>query len=315
MNAKTHGADYFDVAVVIPTYNRFDLVVRALDSVFAQTRLPREVILVDDASTDGSIEAVERRYHGCDALRIVRQAQNGGACRARNRGVAETSAIWIAFLDSDDVWRKDKLALQSAALARAPEAIAAFSGFLCQQAGRMVAVRTPPPVIRCDDLFHENVIGTTSTAVIRRDAFLAAGGFDPAMPSCQDWDLYLRVLAQGFGVAVPEPLVVYDEGEHERISKAMPKVIAGHAEIFRRAMQAAPADEHSSLRASHDMLMAEIQIYRAKRPLLGIALATRAIRRRPDAKFRSRWFALLRHAVLKTARRARRTLDAQSIDR
>lgn len=87
-------------SVVLPTYNRATLVCRAVESVLAQTVPPREIIVVDDGSTDDTAEALAAFG---DAIRYVRQ-ENSGCSAARNRGVAESAAEWIAFLDSDDTW-------------------------------------------------------------------------------------------------------------------------------------------------------------------------------------------------------------------
>jgi hypothetical protein len=93
------------IAAVIPTYQREKSLGAAIESVFGQTLAPSEVVVVDDGSTDGTPEML-KSFGG--ALRSFRQPQSGSAA-ARNRGVAETSADWIAFLDSDDRWEPDHL--------------------------------------------------------------------------------------------------------------------------------------------------------------------------------------------------------------
>jgi glycosyltransferase involved in cell wall biosynthesis len=96
---------HVSIAVVIPTYNRGSLVGTAIDSVLAQSHQAAEVIVVDDGSTDNT-EAEVARFAG--KVRYVRQA-NAGASEARNRGVASTTAEWVAFLDSDDFWMPSHL--------------------------------------------------------------------------------------------------------------------------------------------------------------------------------------------------------------
>ncbi len=101
-----------DISVVIPTYNRSALAVRAIETAVGQTVPAAEVIVVDDGSTDDTPEVLA----GYEApVRIVRQ-ENGGSSAARNRGVAEATRPWIAFLDSDDVWRPDHLEQSLAAM-------------------------------------------------------------------------------------------------------------------------------------------------------------------------------------------------------
>jgi len=107
------------VSVVIPTYNRAKLIVNAIESVLAQTHPVREIIVVDDGSTDNTAQVLERYLGAQPRLReIVRyfSQPNQGQSVARNKGVKEASGEWIAFLDSDDQWRPEKLELQLSAL-------------------------------------------------------------------------------------------------------------------------------------------------------------------------------------------------------
>ena len=94
-----------DISVVIPTYNRSALAVRAIETALAQSIRPAEILVVDDGSTDDTPDVLAR-YE--PPVRIIRQT-NGGSSAARNRGVEEATRTWIAFLDSDDVWRTDHL--------------------------------------------------------------------------------------------------------------------------------------------------------------------------------------------------------------
>lgn len=101
------------VSVVLPVYNRADYVAEAIASVYAQTLPPEELVVVDDGSTDASVEVVERCAR--PGLRILRQP-NRGIGAARNRGVAAATGELVAFIDSDDLWERDKLALQWGAI-------------------------------------------------------------------------------------------------------------------------------------------------------------------------------------------------------
>lgn len=94
------------ISVVIPLYNKRDSIIRALDSVFKQTVLPDEVIIVNDGSTDGSDKMVELLNHSM--VRLIHQ-KNAGVSAARNRGIDSAKNEWIAFLDADDVWKPDYL--------------------------------------------------------------------------------------------------------------------------------------------------------------------------------------------------------------
>jgi glycosyltransferase involved in cell wall biosynthesis len=113
MPAKKYSPDGLQISVVIPTYNRGNLIRRAIQSVLNQTRLPDEVIVVDDGSSDDTREQVAS-FGG--AVRYVHQT-NAGASHARNRGVHEVQSEWVAFLDSDDIWLEGHIARMVAAIA------------------------------------------------------------------------------------------------------------------------------------------------------------------------------------------------------
>ena len=107
------------ISVVIPAYNSAAQLARALDSVLAQTRPAEEILVVDDGSTDATAE-VARSYG--DAVRLIAQA-NAGAAAARNAGIRAARGTWIAFLDADDEWLPDRLALQTDILDRRPDLV------------------------------------------------------------------------------------------------------------------------------------------------------------------------------------------------
>jgi len=95
------------ITVIIPTYNRYEFLKRALKSVYAQSRLPKEVIVIDDGSTDNTAKIIQDFPN----IQYFYQ-ENSGVSSARNSGVTKASYPWIAFLDSDDEWHEDKLKLQ-----------------------------------------------------------------------------------------------------------------------------------------------------------------------------------------------------------
>ena len=106
------------VSVIIPTYNRLSMLKEAVDSVLAQDFEDLELIIVDDGSTDGTSEEI-RTYGG--RVKLIQQPQNRGVSAARNRGILQARGKYIAFLDSDDLWVKDKLKAQLAFLNNNPQ--------------------------------------------------------------------------------------------------------------------------------------------------------------------------------------------------
>ncbi len=198
------------VSVVIPTYNRAPLLRRALDSVFGQTFRDFEVLVVDDGSTDDTAATVA----GCGDVRVryLRQAQNAGVAAARNRGLREARAELVAFLDSDDEWLPDKLALQVALFRDAPEDIGlVYTGVESVRDDGRRTIERP----RCrGDVFREmlaaNVVhGGGSNVMIRRAVVATVGFFDEQVAAIEDYHYWLRI-ARFFRIDfVDAPLIRY----------------------------------------------------------------------------------------------------------
>ena len=119
--------DHGLVSIVLPTYNRADLLGRAIDSVVAQTYAHWELIVWDDGSTDETRRVVDR--YSDPRIQYLR-GTNHGAAYARNRAIEASGGEYLAFLDSDDEWNADKLWLEAAALTSHPEIDVLFSDFL-----------------------------------------------------------------------------------------------------------------------------------------------------------------------------------------
>ena len=185
------------ISIIIPTYNRKDLLERAVASALAQTEADTEILIMDDGSDDGTREAWEGRTDG--KVRYCR-LEHGGACRARNRGLAEAKGEYAAFLDSDDAWEPDKLARQTAFLKETGADIVFCSFRHWDTAGNMT-VRPGEKFARGRiekrQLLAENAVSTQT--ILGKTACLRAVGFDERFPRMQDWDFALR-MAERFAV-------------------------------------------------------------------------------------------------------------------
>jgi len=224
------------VSVIIPTYNHAAFLPEALESVFAQTCSPLEVIVVDDGSTDETAEVLrvyERR------IRVLSQA-NRGVAAARNAGAAVASGELLALLDADDAWLPAKLERQVARLDSEPEIGLVHCG-VAEVDGRGRQLRA-----RLDGmegwlstemlLFRRGVIlGGGSAAVIRRATFLQVGAFDETLSTSADWDLYYRV-ARRYPVGfVPEVLVryrIHSGNMHKNLDVMRREMLAAYAKAF-----------------------------------------------------------------------------------
>lgn len=181
-------------SVVIPLYNKVGQIGMTLASVMAQTRPPREVIVVDNGSTDGSVEAVEALAH--PLVRLLREEQRGPG-PARNRGIAEARSAWIAFLDADDLWAPHHLEVLHELARRHPGCALLGTGFIraalpdAPPPADPDATRAPSREIDFLEGANSDLIWTSAVAG-RRSLLLAAGGF-AVFPAGEDTDLWIRL--------------------------------------------------------------------------------------------------------------------------
>ncbi|MGD8367122.1 MAG: glycosyltransferase [Desulfobacterales bacterium] len=205
------------VSVVLPVHNRRRWIEEAVESVAAQTLTDFELIAVDDGSTDGTGEILSR-YES--RLRLIRQ-ENRGVSAARNRGVAEARGRWIAFIDSDDLWRPEKLALQTAFFQNRPDAR------ICQTEEIWVrnGIRVNPGRRHqkpSGDIFIPSLslcLVSPSAVMMEKALFEEIGGFDESLPAAEDYDLWLRISARHPVHLIEEPLVVKRGGHADQLSR------------------------------------------------------------------------------------------------
>jgi glycosyltransferase involved in cell wall biosynthesis len=197
------------VSVVIPTYNRGSTIKRAVASVLAQGFPIHEVVIVDDGSTDDTLEILSKIKDS--RIKVIESPGRSGAPSARNLGVEASSGEWIAFQDSDDYWFGHKLERQFERLAQFPNAVLCYCGLIQYYDGVLGFV--PNKSIRTlegdiyDELLQASFI-STQTIVVKKSTFLESGGFRPDMPRLQDWELVLRLAKLGPFCCVLEPLVI-----------------------------------------------------------------------------------------------------------
>ena len=212
------------VSVVIPTHDRGRVVVEAIESALAQTHPPLEVIVVDDGSTDDTAERVGRLRDA--RVRYLRRS-HAGVSAARNAGIAAATGDLVAFLDSDDLWKPDKVEAEITALARYPSAggvfsdlekvdgatfvpsfmrrTRVFSRLLAERAYRDGLLLSARALSLC--LLQEVPIKTPALTV-RRSALERVGGFNEAWTSSEDWEFLLRFARRESLVYVDRPLAV-----------------------------------------------------------------------------------------------------------
>lgn len=233
--------------VVIPTHRRPALLRQALESVAAQTLPPEQVVVVDDVG-DEETRAVVMDFPGCEYA--VGDRGRGGA-GARNAGAALARGEWLAFLDDDDLWLPHKLEAVAAVIAAGPPDLGLVYSAAEQFDGATGATLSRSrPTARgrvLDEALYRNVVGGMSVAVIRRDVFEAAGGFDEAFPSLQDMELYVRLAERCAFDFVDDVLVRFRVASHGRITFDARKKLEGaklFAAKYRRLIAASPRHRH-----------------------------------------------------------------------
>ena len=194
-----------NVAVIIPTYNRRELLGRALRSVLSQSARPAEIIVVDDGSNDDTAAFVQEQFSEVGYI----YQKNGGVSAARNLGVENTDADWVAFLDSDDEWLSQKLARQWAVLASRPEAKLIHCDEIWIRNGTRVNQMNKHQK-HGGNIFQQclSLCAISPSAVLlQRALFDSNGGFDESLPACEDYDLWLRICSSNSVEYIDEPLL------------------------------------------------------------------------------------------------------------
>jgi glycosyltransferase involved in cell wall biosynthesis len=312
------------VSVVIPTRNRKDLVVRAVACALAQVDVQPDVIVVDDGSTDGTSSALRESFG--ERVRIVRNARSTGVGAARNAGIREASATWVAFLDDDDVWAPDKLASQVREAKRTGR-VWTYAGMVTvdSQLRIMHGVRPDPPErIARDILIRNRLPSGPSNVLVRRDALATAGGFDASLRYHEDWDLWIRLAQVGPPAAVVRPLLAHVvHGSNTPVDTILHDlaVIERRYATLRGRRRVDRAEVYRWIAGSHLVAGARWPAARAylrallASPLRSTRLAALAVaspgigagsayRRPPDVQWESEaeaWLAPLRRAMVSTA--------------
>lgn len=248
------------ITAIIPVRNREHLIARAIASVTSQTFAVDEIIVVDDASTDRTVAIVDQLSRSINNLKLVSLREHVGAARARNVAINMARGDLIAFLDLDDVWHVDKLLKQVKEFDLKKKVVAVFCGIVMISTEKGYPRRhIPRPSVTLEDLCHSNLLTTMSCALISKKALLDIGGFDELLPSCQDWDLYIRLSEYGELSVVQEGLVDFLMHNGNRISRDRRSVLAGHQVVFERIYgRISDSRLKRRVRASHERRMADI---------------------------------------------------------
>ena len=232
------------ISVVVPVYNAERTILETIASVQEQTFSDFEVIVINDGSTDRTLELLNTVQE--PRLKVFSYS-NGGLPVARNRGISQATGEFISFIDADDLWTPDKLELQLAALQQHPEAGVAYS-WTCNMSEKGESFEPGQSVSFEGNVYPQlllgNFISSGSNCLIRREAIASVGEFDPTLKSCEDWEFYLRLAARWSFVVVPKLQILYRQSAMAMSSKieVMEKY---HLIVLERAFQSAPPELQS----------------------------------------------------------------------
>jgi len=206
------------VSVVIPTYNRASVLLRAMESVLKQSFVDFELIIVNDGSVDNT-EEILQPFLSDERIRTLKQA-NTGVSSARNLGILASNNEWIAFLDSDDEWLPQKLQTQIEFLKQNPTFRFIHSEENWIRNG--VQVNIPKKFDKSHHQLFERSLHTClispSTVLIKKEILKEHDHFDPSFEICEDYDLWLKILIQEPIGYINEPLINKYGGHDDQLS-------------------------------------------------------------------------------------------------
>lgn len=230
------------VSVVLPTRNRGSLLPDAIQSVLSQSYEPIELIIVDDASTDGTCELLESDFGGDDRVRVLQSARRIGAAAARNRAIATARGSILAFQDSDTIWAEGRLERQVELLESSGPRTGVVYGYLeASPTAGSVRIPSATDTIRSGDLSRalprHNIVDLPAS-VVRMEVVRSVGAFDERLPRYQDWELFLRI-ASDWDFLFDDQVAVRGRENTDRIShdraahfRALAVILAKHEELF-----------------------------------------------------------------------------------
>ena len=232
------ASDYALVSVVIPTYNRVDLIARSVTSALRQTHPEVEVIVVDDASTDDTPSVLAEMSD--PRLRVVRHERNEGQCRARNRGIQEAKGRYVAFLDSDDEWLPSKIERQLARFADGDAPAATYTGMWVDDGSSRHSETARVEGHAFEEFLTLPGPITTTGLMVDTEAVGGELSFDESIGCAVEGDLLIRISREHAVGRVADPLYVRHLHAGEQISRetrcyarARRQILEKYADDFR----------------------------------------------------------------------------------
>lgn len=205
-----------EITVIIPLYNKAGEIARTIESVLTQSCPPRQIIVVDDGSTDSSSQIVEQ--FNTPLIRLIKQ-QNQGVSQARNHAIEEAQTEWVALLDGDDRWQPNYLKTICSLIERYPDAAAYSTAFLIDSGNENLTPANCPTQEGYIDFFRESLsryVLIPSSTTLRRETILRLGGFPRGMRMGEDQYLWTLVARNAKVCFSPQREVIYSRAAQNR---------------------------------------------------------------------------------------------------
>ena len=249
------------ISVIIPTYNRKKYIRRAIDSVIRQSYKPFEIIVIDDGSTDGTYELIKQSYSSSQIS--LKKQKNNGVSSARNKGIKLANGDWIAFLDSDDEWFKNKLELQVREIKKSKTFICHTNEIWIRNGIRVNQMKKHQKYggsifEKCLDMCRIS----PSSVMIHRRIFDEIGLFDEDLIICEDYDLWLRISSK-YPVLYLDSMLIKKFGGHEdQLSKNINGIEQFRIQSLEKILKNQSL-KPSYFNAAKNMVLKKLLIYRS----------------------------------------------------
>jgi len=246
------------ISVIIPTYNRIDLLKRAIDSVLNQSIQPFDIIVVDDGSTDGTSDMIQQKYKSINLI----QQKNSGVSVARNNGIKNAQGDWIALLDSDDEWKKNKLAEQVNKLTDNPKYDFCHTNEIWIRNGIRVNQKKRHKKYggfifdKCLDICRIS----PSSVLFNKNIFNHVGWFNDKLPVCEDYDLWLRITAEFEILFIDKPLIVKYGGHNDQLSHSVEAIESFRIKALESLLENSDLSKNNRVHAV-EMIIKKLNIY------------------------------------------------------
>lgn len=216
------------ISVIITTKNRISKIERAINSVFNQSYKNIELIVVDDASSDGTPILIKSKYPN---ITLHENKKSVGGSASRNIGIKLCKGPFVAFLDDDDYFRLDKLSVQLELFLKNKQASLVVCNYYSIENNNTKVSRYRKNINH--KYYYKNIYGGTSTYFTSLNLINKIGGFDEKLRSAQDWDFALKLSQIGNVLQTREPLVYFENYDNlVRISNSSVNTYFGHRDIF-----------------------------------------------------------------------------------